>query len=94
MKRNGIRIAVVAIVIGTVAGCDDESAMSGASAAGSTAQSPAPQPQMHAQSLDTLQLLEQARQVSNTADPYLVNGGALRLTDTSDSSDPILVNAI
>jgi hypothetical protein len=91
MKRNGMRLAVAAIVIGTLAGCDDGSDMSGATAAGAAAQSP--QPQVHAQSLDTLQLLEQAREVSNTADPYLVNGGALRLTDTSDSSDPILVNA-
>ena len=93
MKRNGILIALTAILTGTLAGCDDESGMSAASAAGSAAQSPSPQPQVHAQSLDTLQLLEQARQVSNTADPYLVNGGALRLTDTSESSDPILVTA-
>jgi hypothetical protein len=94
VKRNGIRLAVAAFVIGTLGGCgDDGSAMSGATAAGSPAQSQPPPPQVHAQSLDTLQLLEQARQASNTADPYLVNGGALRLTDTSDSSDPILVNA-
>jgi len=91
VKRNGILIAVAAILTGTLAGCDGGSAMSGAAA--SAAQSQPPQPQEHAQSLDTLQLLEQAREVSNTADPYLVNGGALRLTDTSESSDPILVNA-
>jgi hypothetical protein len=93
VKRNGILIAVAAILTGTLAGCDDESGMSGAGAAGSAAPAPSPQPQVHVQSLDTLQLLEQARQVSNTADPYLVNGGALRLTDTSEGSDPILVNA-
>ena len=91
MKRKRIRLAVAAIVIGTLAGCGSD--MPGATASGSAAGSQPPQPQVHAQSLDTLQLLEQAREVSSTADPYLVNGGALRLTDTSDSSDAILVNA-
>jgi hypothetical protein len=90
VKRRSMGFPAAVIVVGTLAGCGGGSDMPEA-AGGSAAQSP--QPQVHVQSLDTLQLLEQAREVSNTTDPYLVNGGALRLTDTSDSSDPVLVNA-
>ncbi len=43
-------------------------------------------------SLDTAQVLAQARQSSETDAPYTVDGGALELTDTSDESQPIPVN--
>lgn len=101
MKRKGLPFvmgtALAAIVIGSAAGCGGSStpgALAAGAGAAATAQSPSPQPQVHIQSLDTVQLLEQARRVSDTADPYGVDDGALRLTDTSDASDPILVNAI
>jgi hypothetical protein len=93
VKRNALFIAPVALVaiVGSVAGCGGSGA-SMAPSATATTQSPAPQ--AHTQSLDTGQLLEQARQVSETADPYAVNDGVLKLTDTSDETDPILVNAV
>jgi hypothetical protein len=92
MKESTLPLALVAIVIGCAAGCGGTGATSVAPAATATAQ--LPPPQSHTQSLDTGQLLEQARQASETSDPYAVDAGALRLTDTSDSSDPILVNAV
>jgi hypothetical protein len=45
-----------------------------------------------AQSLDTAQVLAQARETSETSTPYPVNDGALTLNDTSDTSEPISVN--
>lgn len=45
-----------------------------------------------AQTLDTVQLLEQARHTSEHAQPYQVDDGALTLTDTSDDTEPLSVN--
>jgi hypothetical protein len=45
-----------------------------------------------AQSLDTAGVLAQAQHTSEIAFPYQVNDGALTLTDTSESSQPISVN--
>jgi hypothetical protein len=45
-----------------------------------------------AQSLDTPEVLAQAQHTSEIALPYQVNDGALTLTDTSDTSEPISVN--
>ena len=91
MKPNALPIAIAAIVLAGAAGCGGSA--TSAVAPGATPQSSPPQPQVHTQSLDTAQLLEQARQTSETAAPYAVDDGALRLTDTSDSSDPIAANA-
>jgi hypothetical protein len=44
------------------------------------------------QSLDTAQVLAQARHTSETSSPYPVNDGALVLTDTSDTAEPMSVN--
>jgi len=41
------------------------------------------------QSLDTAQVLEQARQSSETESPYPVDGGMLRITGTSDTAEPL-----
>jgi hypothetical protein len=43
-------------------------------------------------SLDTAQVLAQARQASETGEPYAVNDGALSLADTSDTSEPLAIN--
>jgi hypothetical protein len=45
-----------------------------------------------AQSLDTAQVLAQAQQTSEIAFPHQINDGALTLTDTSETSQPISVN--
>jgi hypothetical protein len=49
-----------------------------------------PQPQ----ALDTADVLAQARATSETSEPYAVDDGALVLTDTSETSEPIDVNVM
>ena len=88
IKSHGVHIALAAAIVGGAAGCGGSGASMSAAAASSPAQ--APQPQVHSQSLDTAQLLERARRSSETADPDAVDSGALTLTDTSDSTDPLL----
>ena len=46
------------------------------------------------QSLDTAQVLELARQTSETQSPIVVNGGALKLNDSSETNAPVAVNAM
>ena len=83
----GAHIALAAAIVAGAAGCGGSGVSLSPSAEASPAQ--APQSQAHSQSLDTAQLLEQARQRSESADPYAVNSGALTLTGTSDSTDPL-----
>jgi hypothetical protein len=73
---------VAAIAAATISAC-------GGGGDGSAA---APPPPSTAQSLDTTQVLTQAREPSETSVPYPLNDGALVLTDTSDSTDPININ--
>jgi hypothetical protein len=44
------------------------------------------------QSLSTADVLAQARQPTETTEPYVVDDGALTLTDTSDETEPASVN--
>lgn len=53
---------------------------------GPAAQAPA------AQAVDTAQALAQARHSSETASPYSVDGGALMLTDTADTTEALDIN--
>jgi hypothetical protein len=45
------------------------------------------------QQLDTAQVLALAQQTSETSSPFQVNDGALTLTDTSDSTPAIGIDA-
>ena len=55
---------------------------------------PNPAPPPSTQSLDTAQVLSLAQQASETSTPIAVNGGALTLNDTSETSAPIPVNTM
>ena len=44
------------------------------------------------QSLSTADVLAQARQPAETTDPYVVNDGAIKFTDTSEETEPVSVN--
>ncbi len=45
-------------------------------------------------SLDTAQVLTLAQQTSETSDPFVVNGGAVTLNDTSETSLPVAINTM
>jgi len=92
IKSYGLHVALAAVLVGAASGCGSGAAMTATTAA--MPQSQPPQTQVHSESLDTVQVLDQARRTSESADPYAVDGGALTLNDTSDSTDPVLVNAI
>jgi hypothetical protein len=51
-----------------------------------------PPPTSSNQMLDTAQVLALAKQTSEMSLPIAVNGGALMLTDTSETSEPISVD--
>ena len=53
-----------------------------------------PPPSSSNQMLDTAQVLALAQQSSETSMPFAVNGGALTLTDTSETSEPASVNGM
>jgi hypothetical protein len=54
---------------------------------------PVPVPQTP-QALDTAQVLALAQKSSETALPFAVNGGLVSLTDTSETSSPITIDAM
>lgn len=80
MNRKLVFLGAVVTVAGLAAGCHDNNAAP-----------PAPVVQAP-QSLDTAQVLALAQVTSEASAPIVVNGGALTLNDTSDTSAPISVN--
>jgi hypothetical protein len=81
-----VTIGTVALVVAGVTGCGGTG-----SSAPSSMTVAAPQSQPPPQSLDTAQVLAQARSTSEISEPYGVNDGALILTGTSESAEPITV---
>jgi hypothetical protein len=81
MKHKMVIFGFTAIAAGMLSSCGGESA-SGMPAS----------PAAVNQSLDTEQVLAQAKVTSETTDPYAVNGGMLVLTDTSDTTDTVTIN--
>jgi hypothetical protein len=78
-----------------MSGCDgsDSSGGSASSSAPSTATPPTSTTSTAtAMSLDTAQILAQAREASETSEPYPVNDGAMTMTGTSDTSEPLAIN--
>lgn len=73
----------VAAVLVTACGHDDNMAMN-----------PPPAPPSMTQSLDTAAVLTMARMGSETSEPMTVDDGAVLLTDTSETTDPISVAAM
>ncbi len=73
----------VAAVLVTACGHDDNTAMN-----------PPPAPPSMTQSLDTAAVLTMARMGSETSEPMMVDDGAVLLTDTSETTDPISVAAM
>lgn len=80
-----IRLTLIPAVLGAVV------LSSCGGGGGGSASAPSPPPVAAGLHLDTTAILAQARQPSETTEPFTVDGGALTLTDASDTSDPIVV---
>lgn len=81
VKHRIAILGVAAIAAGSMSACG-----------GDNGQAAMPPPSMTGQSLDSAQVLAQARHTSETSSPYPVNDGALVLTDASDTAEPISIN--
>ena len=84
MKHKMAILGVAAIVAGSISACG--------SGDNGLATAMSPSPGVTSQSLDTAQVLAQARQSSEISSPYPVIDGALALTDTSDTTEPVGIN--
>ena len=83
MKHRIAILGVAAIAAGSISACGGDNGQAAA---------PPPPARVANQSLDTAQVLAQARHTSETSTPYPVNDGAVVLTDTSDTAEPMSVN--
>jgi hypothetical protein len=82
-----MKTKIIIPLVGVVAGSLMSACGGGASAP------PPPVSQMPQQQvLDTDQLLAQARVTSESSEPYPVDDGLLKFTDTSETTEPIGVN--
>jgi hypothetical protein len=82
-SKNVLGGAVALLIATALTACGGGSSSSVASPPAATT---------NAQSLDSAEVLVQAQHTSEIAFPYQVNDGALTLTDTSETSQPISVN--
>ena len=81
MKHRIAIMGVAAIAVGSMSGCGGDHGQAAMP----------PPPSMTSQSLNSEQVLAQARHTSETSSPYPVNDGALVLTDASDTTEPITI---
>jgi hypothetical protein len=87
VKHRMAILGVAALAAGSFSAC-------GGGGGGQALVTAMPPPSATSQSMDTAQVLASAGQSSETLSPYPVNGGALVLTDTSDTSEPVSVNGL
>jgi hypothetical protein len=86
MKLKITLIGAAAIAAAALSGCGGDN---------SQASMPtAPPPTPVGQQLDTAQVLALAQKTSEVSTPFVVDGGMLTLTDTSDTTDAISVNGM
>jgi hypothetical protein len=87
MKRKLAIMTSVGLAAGLVSGCGGgDSGQAAGGGGGSTTPTSV--------SLSTGDVLTLAQKASETAAPFAVDAGALTLTDTSETSEPINVNAM
>ncbi len=91
MKRKLAIMTSVGLAAGLVSGCgggDHGQTSGGGMGSGGGGTMPS------SVSLSTGDVLTLAQKTSETASPYAVDGGALMLTDTSETSEPLSINAM
>lgn len=86
MKPRLAIVTAVGLAAGLVTACGDDHT--------GVSTTPAPPPMSTNQALDTAQVLAVAKVTSETSSPFPVAGGALTLTDASETTEPINVNAM
>jgi hypothetical protein len=84
MKLRMTILAIAGTAASALSGCGD-----GGGGSVSAVVSP---PSSSTQALDTAQVMAQARLTSETGEPYPVNDGALVLTDTSETAEPLSID--
>jgi hypothetical protein len=87
VKCRMVILGVAAVAAGSISACGG-----GGDSGQAMATAMPPPPSVTHQSLDTAQVLAQARHTSETSSPYPVNDDALVLTDTSDTTEPVSIN--
>jgi len=89
-NRKRVAVATAALTIAGFSACGGDGGLDVPTASSSSAPtSSAPQPQM----LDTAQVLALAQKQSETTEPFGVVDGLVVLTDTSETTQPIAVDA-
>lgn len=83
MQRNHLLSCCLALGAILPAACSNDNRPSASIA-------PVPVPQ----TLDTQQVLTLAAKPSETASPFMVNGGLISFSDTSETSSPVAVNGM
>jgi hypothetical protein len=87
MKRKLAIMTSIGVAAGLVSGCGGgNQGQSAGGSGGSTAPTSV--------SLTTVDVLSLAQKQSETAAPFAVDSGAVMLTDTSETSEPININAM
>jgi hypothetical protein len=85
MKTKLAIMTSVGLAAGLVSGCGGGQGQGAATTAA---------PVSTSQSLNTQKVLVQAQTPSETTTPYTVNAGALTLTDTSDTTEPLNIDGM
>ena len=85
MKRKLAIMTSVGLAAGLVSGC-------GGGDRGEAATGASPPPS--SVSLTTLDNLSLAQKTSETSTPFAVNNGAVRLSDTSETSEPVNIDGL
>jgi hypothetical protein len=83
MQHKSLKLGAAAIAAACLSACGDHGSSSTAT----------PTPPM-AQELDTAAVLAMAQKTSEVSQPIAVDDNAVILTDTSDTTEPISVNAM
>jgi len=80
--KSKVPALTIGVALGLLSGCGGRSDTAGMT----------PQPISTGMQLDTAGVLAMARQTSEVNSPIPVDGGAVTLTDTSETAEPISVN--
>jgi uncharacterized spore protein YtfJ len=90
MKRKLAIMTSLGLAAGLVSGCGGDHSQASAGGGGGGGGSMTPS----SVALSTGDVLTLAQKTSESAAPYAVDGGALVLSDTSETAEPINVNAM